>query len=598
MKIKNSFFSALFGLAAVVGLVACSSDDYERIGAPDGSQVFFSSETPSEYLLAENQNQVEIVVNRIKTDGASTVNVKAKDESGLFTVATTASFAAGEATTKIPVTFDFAKLESDTDYKITLDLEGETCDYGDKTKTVVIKYAPWSDWAPYGWSYPSTIKTFEQWEDAYAKASTYNEVAKGGVLPTYTYNAYYGGDGAQPVFFRQSQLNPTQVQLLLYDWGSGINLVINWDKAKGEFTCPETYFTNNDNYGAVYVSDAVTYRHGKMGKNEDYSTYPSAFDEETGKFTFYIAYYVSAGWFGAGPEFLQLPGYEKADYSLKLEDKGVASKAGSAIGEVVNFTFGADLGSVKYATFEGTLTEEQIAAKASAIVDGSEASTTTRENGMKTISVAGEGLYTLVAALYDNDGNYQDYTSLAFEVKNPGGAETWTPIFLGDFTYSLIFTEEDGSPYVDKDLVLYQSDADENRYKIEHWGYDVDFIFTMDEKGGVVVEDQFTGLDDSQVGEVWVMDYMVAAGKPEPTGYYENGTFNFSLVYYYGESIINYGTETFKLTANAAKALEQSRAKAKAKNGMKTKSVKAKKSMKNLCGNKSIFLRGQKPSMK
>lgn len=598
MKIKNSIFSALFGLAAAVGLVACSSDDYERIGAPDGSQVFFSSETPSEYLLAENQNQVDIVVNRIKTDGASTVNVKAQDESGLFTVATTASFAAGEATTKITVTFDFAKLESDTDYELTLNLEGETCDYGDKTKTIVIKYAPWSDWEPYGWSYPSTIKSFDQWEEAYAKASTYNEIAKGGILPTFVYSTYYGGDGAQPVFIRKSQLNPTQAQLMLYDWGSGINLVINWDQATGQFTCPETYFTNNDTYGAVYVSDPVAYRHGKMGKDEDYSMYPSAFDPETGKFTLYIAYYVSAGWFGAGPEFLQLPGYEKADYSLTLEDKGVASKAGSAIGEVINFTFGADLGSVKYATFEGTLTEEQVTAKANAIVDGSEASTTTKEQGMKTITVPGEGVYTLVAALYDNDGNYQEYTSLAFEVKNPGGAETWTPIFVGDFTYSLFFTDENDDPFVDKDLVLYQSDADEYRYKIEHWGYDVDFIFTMDDNGGVVAEDQFTGLDHPQVGEIWVMDYMDAAGKSEPTGYYENGTFNFTLVYYYGNSIINYGTETYTLTANAAKALEKAMAKAKANKHLKAKSVKAKQSMKNVCGNKSIFVRGQKPSTK
>lgn len=597
MKIIKSIFSALFGITAVVGLVACSSDDYSRIGAPDGSQVFFSNLSSYEYLLAENQNKVDVEISRVKTDEAQTVTIVANDASGLFTVASSVSFAAGDSIAKIPVTFDFSKLQVDTDYDITLTAKDAGSEYGDFVKTITIKYAPWTDWEPYGWDYPSTAKTFAEWEAIYAKATTEAEYAKDGIIPVFSYKVYFGGDYAQPVFYRESQLDPTKAQIMLYSFGTGVNLTFDWDKTNNHLTAPALYFDNDDRYGAVYVSDAVTYYNNVKGKPTTWEKYPTAYDPENGRFTLYISYYVSEGSFGSGPEYLQLPGFEKADYSLTLEDKGVATSAkGEAFGEVLNFGFGADLGSVKYATFEGTLTEEEVEKKADAIVDGSVVSTKTTEAGFKTISVDAEGDYTLVAALYDNDGNYKEHTSIAFTVKSVV-KQTWTPIYTGDFVYSIFFTNEDESPYTDSGLTLYQCNEDKSLYKIEHWGYDVDFTFTMDSDGKIVVQDQYTGYTSSSNGEVWVMELSDYVGKTMSPSYYEEGVFNFGVVYYVSAGNFGYGYETFSVSGSAAKAI----AKAVKASGVKKAKLgnKSPKITKNASAAKRpTAIRGLKPTMK
>lgn len=121
-------------------------------------------------------------ISRVKTDEAQTVTIVANDASGFFTVASSVSFAAGDSIAKIPVTFDFSKLQADTDYDITLTAKDAGSEYGDFVKTITIKYAPWTDWEPYGWDYPSTAKTFAEWEAIYAKATTEAEYAKDGII--------------------------------------------------------------------------------------------------------------------------------------------------------------------------------------------------------------------------------------------------------------------------------------------------------------------------------------------------------------------------------------------------------------------------------
>ena len=142
MKMNKIFTKAFVALAAIAGFTACSSDDYEMATKPNNAQVFFSNESATELLLEENQNQVEVEVKRLKTEGALTVEVAATDESGLFTAANSVTFADGEDTAKLPISFNFTKLESDKAYPVTLTLKSETCAYGDNTVTVNIKYAP------------------------------------------------------------------------------------------------------------------------------------------------------------------------------------------------------------------------------------------------------------------------------------------------------------------------------------------------------------------------------------------------------------------------------------------------------------------------
>lgn len=513
MKLNKIFTKAFVALAAIAGFSACSSDDYEMVGKPTNAQVYFSNENDTELLLEENQNQVEVEVTRVKTDGALTVPVTATDESGFFTVASSVTFADGESTAKLPISFDFSSLEGDTDYPVTLTLQSETCAYGDNTMTVNIKYAPWSEW---------TL------------------LAENAV---YTYVNYYSGaDDEQDVYVRNSMLDPTKSQILLTNWGSGIDLILNWDKSLNLISVSPTAFATHSTYGTVYTADAYTYWTQVRGKEASLDTYRSYYDEENGCFYLRMAAFVSVGCFGDDYETLQLPGYEKADYSLTIADNG-SYQQDVKIGQVFNMTMGADLTSIKYAVFPGVLSSDEIEAKAQSIFTGDVESTQTKENGWRVVLVDESGDYTLVALGYDADGAWQSTQSVAFSVTSPIG-ETWRVAGTGDYTYADIVYSE-----TDENLKLYSCDEDASLFAIAPWAAGGVLKFSMDEDGKTL------HVLNSLTGEDYAPGYPIIAGDAgdllgEDASYYdeETNTYYFNIVYFVpGYGMFGSDVETFEV---------------------------------------------------
>lgn len=608
MKLNKYITNAFVAVAAIAGFSSCSSDDYEGAAMPDTAQVYFSNENSSEISIEENQNSVQIEVRRIKKEGELTVNVEATEASAtpLFTVASSVTFADGEDIAYIPVTFNFSDLTADTDYDLTLKLLSETSAYGDAEKTFTIKYAPWTEWEPYGWEYPSDIEKltsgkYDAWVEAYTEYAdggyTDDALIVNGELPTYTYAQYMTGTYSQPVFYRESSINPDNAQLKLYDWFYGVELTIDWDKANNEFSIESqgTGYVNTTYSTEVLVTDTYNYFYNLTGDQSiTKEDVPCSYDEETGKFTLNVIYYIpyngSYGYFGCGEEYIQLPGYTQYDYTLGISDEGVF-QSGSQLGEVFNFTLGEDLGKIQYAAFEGSLTADEIASKADGIFSGSIESTTTTESGYKVVLVPEAGDYTLVAVRYDNDGNRVDtdedeeVTSYKFTVTSTAIEYTWTAIYQGDYTYSLFFGSEE-EPVVDEGLTLYQCNEDPTKFKIEDWGYGADFTFTMNDDGSIMVDNQATGYEDQTYGMVMVDDLVdYTGGTNNGQSYYADGTFNFAVIYYVSEGYFAYGTETFTLTSEAAqaanKALAAAKVKAKAgKSGMRKANLKARKGLK------------------
>lgn len=581
MKVYSYISTAFMALAMTAAtLTSCSSDDWTVADKPATAEVYFSNASSAEYLLEENQNTVEVEVLRLNKSAELTVPVSATDESGLFTVAQSVTFAAGDSVARIPVTFQFDQLTPNTDYTLTLKVEGETSVYGDAETTVTIKYSPWSEWQPYGWEYPETSDkheiTFSEWETIYAGAKDaegnvdYDAVAKDGEdgLPVFTYAQFFSGTGTQPLFYRQSQIDPNKAQLLLYDWGIGTSLTIDWDKTTDTFTCAQTYCYSHNTYGSVYVADSYAYRHDVRGQDvTKEQVLNTSYDPENGLFTFDLAYFVSAGYFGYGNEYLQLPGFDKADYSLTLTDGG-AYKNGKTLGEVVSIELGADLASVKYSLFGGELTAEEASEMADGIFSGEIESTTTTESGYKVITVDEEGAYTLVAVGFDSEGKRQTDQTLTFTYASPTSEPTWTALYQGDYKYTQYFGTED-EPATDEGLTLYQQDDDPTKFKIEKWGMGVDFTFTMDSDGKIVVDDQPVGYTDTKYGEVMVGELKNYSEETsdEDQSYYDSstGTFYFNVVYYVSAGYFGAGTETFTLTGNAASAAKKALAAAKSK---------------------------------
>ena len=120
-----------------------------------------------------------------------------------------------------------------------------------------------------------------------------------------------------------------------------------------------------------------------------------------------------------------LPGYEAADYGISLEKAET-----NANGEVpVTFDLAKDIAKVKYALFEGSISDIEMASKVKEVQTSSSAVEFTRTTGKATKDVfnikpavdkAKTSIYTLVACAYDKAGNYKEYTSIEFGYVKPG----------------------------------------------------------------------------------------------------------------------------------------------------------------------------------
>ena len=110
MKSLKIFFLAT--VAIVAGLfTACSDDDFKAGPEVDGAQVYFPENVTTDYSISDDVTSIAIPVKRIAKDEALTVAVLASDESGMFTIPSSVSFAAGKETSELLITFDRTKLE-------------------------------------------------------------------------------------------------------------------------------------------------------------------------------------------------------------------------------------------------------------------------------------------------------------------------------------------------------------------------------------------------------------------------------------------------------------------------------------------------------
>ena len=541
---------------------SCSEEeaDYSKAKAPNTDEVYFSNEAPTEYLLENGQNSVTIPLNRLKTDKPLTVEIvseaytvaesaKARVK-GLapegttavdaFTIPATASFEEGSDVTEIEVTFNFDDLVPEQDYYVTLKVNSDqTTEYGDDETTVVIKYAPWSE--------PELL-----YEDA-----------------TYTYAQFASGTYAQEVYVSQNLLNENQKKYILKDWFYGVDLEVFFDATQ---VIPGTDYVmlsvapqysgyTHSSYGQVFVADSYYYWHDFRGQDVTFYQVPSYYVPELGRFILNVAYFVSAGYFGYGEEYLQFPGFEQKDFTVELGMNSNFITPGGDEGVMIDFGFGADVASVKYAIFPGELSEEEREQAADDIHFNRVSSVTTTEEGPKQFFLSEMGTYTIVAVAYDEDGKRQDVSYLTFDFSPMKG---WDNKWIGDFTYTQFFADYDEEtkesyPAVDEGLVCQQNSSDTEKFKILDWGFGTDFKFTFTDGGDVEVDYQPIGYEEEGYGPVYVTDLAAYVGSDaygkssyDP----ESGVFTF-VVYYpivgtnysYG-----YGAEYYEITDNAVKA--------------------------------------------
>ena len=159
--------------------------------------------------------------------------------------------------------------------------------------------------------------------------------------------------------------------------------------------------------------------------------------------------------------------------------------------------------------------------------------------------------YTLVV------WGFNGYSSklLTSEVTTDGLAKV--KVGTGAYTYNFFWSDQDGNPYVDKDLGFFKDPNFKNTYVIEHWGEDVDFTFTYDPVTGKVnVPLNYIGYTDEKEGKVYVVE---AKKLYDPEKFPDYGklvdssydpatkTFSFCMAYFTNKTAFGWTVEPFAL---------------------------------------------------
>lgn len=579
------FRYAKIAVAALVtvAMAACTSDyEYDTPEALKGAQVYFSNTLPSKIEVNKESGNFDVTLSRQNTEGELTVPLMfTADEGNIYTVPSTVTFADGEATAKIHITFN-------PDDLVYGNYVGGTISFdADNFST------------PYG----ATSYQFK------AGASAYEDVEGGkGKFRDGLISALYGievleydvqiqQDAHTPGIYRvvapyaQKGWSGSQPWYTAFDENeSNTDMIIDatdpdFVYIKGTFN---TGVTLNSSDGVLSAISYVQYLLDK-GNSLDLikSKMPELFGTfKDGVFTFpaksILLYFGSGGdlYYGNTDGMLRvaMPGVVLKDYNVGVEYLGRMTDTNDKDNAVFNLTFGADVTTVKYALVkEG----EDLNKTASGIIDGSVEATEILEAGRVEVPFEESGNYYLVTVSYENgEAKGADATPITLK-SSKDAEEQFEEVAYGVFTLGVedisgLFFPEEGpigcflekiggtSPYP-SEATLLQSKSDPTHFRITPWlidGYDFDFTWNK-ETGVISVSNNNSGVTGNKAGDkIIVDDVATIIGDPDASAagvlnsYHEN-VFTFNLVYHLGDGIFAMEKETFEITATAENAAKK-----------------------------------------
>ena len=544
---KKIFKYASIALAAVMAIstASCSDDshEYEPATPESGDQVYFSTETATDYNAKANESTVSIPIYRIKSDAAASVPITVTDEKGNFTGPSSVNFDAGKTEAFIDLNYDFEKVGYDNYSTVVLSIADPayTTAYGISNLTIKVGIpAPWTSlgigtFRETWWSGLTYDKEIQQND---------NDPQVFRVVDPFSDKGNYE-DGADYFQFRIYKAGET-----LYDQVLEFDVVWYDDQ-------PMTYFATYDAVINIMFPGRFT-----SAGTQEFWTHNRVEYQEDGSIAYvqiapFFYMFGVGGWNKSQAEdiiTINFPGYSPKDYEMEISYGGMLTTSdGNSV--KADVTLGEDIASAKVAVIpdgEALYTvEDDILSGAveSVDVDGSSV--------YVPFPYEDSGRYDLVLVGYDEEGVEVNATYVTFSF-TAGGGEKWNKIGTGTFLYQSFFQGDDPG------LEIFQSDANHTRFKIAHALYDVDFCFTLSASGTVLlVDDQTTGYV-GDYGEVFVDDCQDFYGSANEFGasYYdeENGVYYFANKYYVpgvGAYDVK-GYETFTLDAAAEAATRAS----------------------------------------
>ncbi len=412
MKSIKIFFLAT--VAIVAGLfTACSDDDFKAGPEVDGAQVYFPENVTTQHSISDDVSSIAIPVKRIAKDEALTVAVLASDESGLFTIPSSVSFAAGKETSELLITFDRTKLEDGKEYPLSflINDEDNTTPYGNRSLDIIV--APWP-WVKLGTGKfrDDYLCSMFNGGNPEIEVTIHEHKSKKGI---YMIEEMYGWPLLTEFFGGSQEEIESQVKLTY----TPVNITIDCSDPT-KVVMPRQFTGIIDGDPAYGNYEIAMFTGGEGTLVNGVITFP----QEA------LAFVCGAGNLKANKSGLfriLLPDAELTDYTLSAVYDGMKVSAdGETASAVINFTYGADVTGISYVLASGNVsdTADEIAA---AIAAG------TAENiyevkdfavGAEKVSVEAEldasGVYTVIALPKNKAGKLLEAEASASSFFFPG----------------------------------------------------------------------------------------------------------------------------------------------------------------------------------
>lgn len=578
------FRYAKIAIAALVTVAmgACTSDyEYDTPEALKGAQVYFSNTLPSKIEVNKESGNFDVTLSRQNTEGELTVPLMfTADEGNIYTVPSTVTFADGEATANIHITFNPDELVYGNYVGGTISFDADNFS------------------TPFG----ATSYQFK------AGASAYEDVEGGkGKFRDGLISALYGIEVLEYDVQIQQDAHTPGIYRVVAPYGQK-----GWSGANPWYTAFDENESNTDmiidatdpdfvyikgtfNTGVTLNSSegdisAISYVQFLLDKGNSLDLIKSKMPElfgtfKDGVFSFpaksILMYLGSDGpYYGNSDGMLRvaMPGVELKDYSVGVDYLGRLTDTNDKDNAVFNLTFGADVTTVKYALVkEGTDLDKT----ASGIIDGSVEATEIAEAGRVEVPFEESGNYYLVTVSYENgEAKGADATPVTLK-SSKDAEEQFEEVAYGVFTLGVedisgpffkeqgpmgCFLEKVGgtSPYP-SEATLLQSKSDPTHFRITPWlvdGYDFDFTWNK-ETGVISVSNNNSGVKANQAGDQIIVDDVATilgdanASAAGVLNSYQENVFTFNLVYHLGGDIFAMEKETFEITATAENAAKK-----------------------------------------
>ena len=303
------------------------------------------------------------------------------------------------------------------------------------------------DWSPW-------FASKKDWFEAGYAASDWPLGDANPVTCTYTYQLYWAGDDpGLRIQYSVHKKDKTRAQFRIENWGSGVPLIIDYNTVTKNCQVAPQYAANNSTYGAVTIAD-ISHWQGQ----DYYASYPCYYNPETGQFVLNVAYYVSAGSFGYGPETIQVAGFYIPDYTFEANfTKVVTDEEKNAFAQVVVNKMGVDIEKAMACVVEN---EADDAAVADALVEA---------DLTGTDLVVGENNIAIDKDLF---GNLKVVVCTVVE----GAIKSVN-------SYGFEYYTEENNPWVSLGMGLYTEGIVSSLYKISAETYEVEIQERKDSPG-------------------------------------------------------------------------------------------------------------------